>query len=113
MATGHPTIQQFINSGFVRVNGVTATAKTPLREGDEVHLWMPPPDPLPYLKPEEMELDVLAFGAETLQNLCLPENMPKEHLGQMTSNRWQQLRDQLIEIELIDETVDADSAFLQ
>ena len=62
---------------------------------------------------EEMELDVLAFGAETLQNLCLPENMPKEHLGQMTSNRWQQLRDQLIEIELIDETVDADSAFLQ
>ena len=62
---------------------------------------------------EEMGLDILAFGAETLRNLCLPENMPEEQLGQMTAERWQQLRDQLIEIELIDETVDADAAFLK
>ena len=62
---------------------------------------------------EEMGLDILAFGAETLRNLCLPENMPEEQLGQMTADRWQQLRDQLIEIELIDETVDANSAFIK
>lgn len=62
---------------------------------------------------KEMGLDILAFGAETLRNLCLPENMPEEQLGQMTADRWQQLRDQLIEIELIDETVDANSAFIK
>ena len=52
-------IQKFIDAGYVRVNDKTAKAKTPLREGDQVQLWMPPPEPLPYLKPEPMELDVL------------------------------------------------------
>ncbi len=52
-------IQKFIEAGFVRVNGTTGQAKTPLRQGDEVLLWMPPPEPLPYLKPQAMELDVL------------------------------------------------------
>ena len=45
-------IQKFIDAGYVRVNGKTGKAKTPLRQGDEVQLWMPPPEPLPYLKPE-------------------------------------------------------------
>ncbi|HGY5548088.1 MAG: RluA family pseudouridine synthase [Prochlorococcus sp.] len=52
-------IQKFIDAGFVRVNGITGRAKTPLRQGDEVQLWMPPPEPLPYLQPEAMQLDVL------------------------------------------------------
>lgn len=52
-------IQKFIEAGFVRVNGITGQAKTPLRQGDEVQLWMPPPEPLPYLQPEAMQLDVL------------------------------------------------------
>ena len=52
-------IQKFIDAGYVRVNGKTGKAKTPLRQGDEVQLWMPPPEPLPYLKPEPMDLDVL------------------------------------------------------
>ena len=52
-------IQKFIDAGYVRVNDKTGKAKTPLREGDQVQLWMPPPEPLPYLKPEPMELDVL------------------------------------------------------
>ena len=52
-------IQKFIDAGYVRVNDKTGKAKTPLREGDEVQLWMPPPEPLPYLKPEPMDLDVL------------------------------------------------------
>ena len=52
-------IQKFIDAGFVKVNGVTGKAKTPLRQGDEIHFWMPPPEPLPYLKPEKMELNVL------------------------------------------------------
>ncbi len=53
------SIQKFIDAGFVRVNGIQGQAKTPLREGDEIQFWIPPPEPLPYLKPEEMKLDVL------------------------------------------------------
>ncbi len=52
-------IQKFIEDGFVRINGVVGRAKTPLRNGDEVHFWLPPPDPLPYLQAEPMELDIL------------------------------------------------------
>ena len=52
-------IQKFIDAGYVRVNGIKGLSKTPLRNGDEVLLWIPPPEPLPYLKPEEMELDIL------------------------------------------------------
>ncbi|BEV35292.1 RluA family pseudouridine synthase [Synechococcus sp. M16CYN] len=52
-------IQKFIGAGYVRVNGRPGKAKTPLHEGDEVRLWIPPPEPLPYLSPEPMDLDVL------------------------------------------------------
>ena len=52
-------IQKFIDAGCVRVNGITGRAKTPLRPGDVVQLWMPPPEPLPYLIPQEIPLDVL------------------------------------------------------
>ena len=52
-------IQKFIDAGYVRVNGVLGRAKTPLRPGDEVQLWMPPPEPLPYLLAEDIPLDVL------------------------------------------------------
>jgi len=52
-------IQKFIEAGYVRVNGVTGRAKTPLRQGDAVQLWMPPPEPLPYLLAQPIPLDVL------------------------------------------------------
>jgi 23S rRNA pseudouridine1911/1915/1917 synthase len=52
-------IQKFIDSGLVRVNGVSGRAKTPLRQNDVVQLWMPPPEPLPYLVPQAIPLDVL------------------------------------------------------
>jgi 23S rRNA pseudouridine1911/1915/1917 synthase len=52
-------IQKFIDSGYVRVNGNTGRAKTPLRQNDVVQLWMPPPEPLPYLVPQAIPLDVL------------------------------------------------------
>ncbi|MDA0964474.1 MAG: S4 domain-containing protein, partial [Cyanobacteria bacterium] len=52
-------IQKFIDAGYVRVNGVTGRAKTPLRLNDTVELWMPPPEPLPYLIPQDIPLDVL------------------------------------------------------
>ena len=53
------SIQKFIVAGFVLVNGIPGRPKTPLRIGDEVEFWLPPPEPLPYLRPEKMELDIL------------------------------------------------------
>ena len=52
-------IQHFINSGLVLVNYKTAKAKTPLKNGDNIQIWMPPPEPLIYLKPEKMDLNIL------------------------------------------------------
>ena len=52
-------IPHFINSGLVLVNYKTAKAKTPLKNGDNVQIWMPPPEPLVYLKPEKMDLEIL------------------------------------------------------
>ncbi|MFN7677747.1 MAG: RluA family pseudouridine synthase [Cyanobacteriota bacterium] len=59
-------IQKFIDAGCVRVNGITGRAKTPLRPGDVVELWMPPPEPLPYLIPQEIPLDVLYEDAHLI-----------------------------------------------
>ncbi len=67
-------IQKFIDAGYVRVNGVTGRAKTPLRSGDVVALWMPPPEPLAYLVPQEMPLDVL-FEDEHLIVLNKPAGL--------------------------------------
>ncbi len=53
------SIQKFIENGLVLVNGIEGKAKTPLRKGDEIQLWLPPPEPLPYLKPQRMDLDIL------------------------------------------------------
>ena len=52
-------IQKFIDAGYVRVNGSTGCAKTPLRQNDRVELWMPPPEPLPCLVAQDIPLDVL------------------------------------------------------
>lgn len=59
-------IQKFIDAGYVRVNGVTGRAKTPLRPDDVVELWMPPPEPLEYLVPQAMPLDVLFEDAHLI-----------------------------------------------
>ena len=52
-------IQHFINAGLVLVNYKTAKANTPLKKGDNIQIWMPPPEPLIYLKPEKMNLNIL------------------------------------------------------
>jgi 23S rRNA pseudouridine1911/1915/1917 synthase len=67
-------IQAFIDAGYVRVNGVAGRAKTPLRQGDTVELWMPPPEPLDYLRPEAIPLDVL-FEDEHLIVLNKPAGL--------------------------------------
>ncbi len=48
----------------------------------------------------DMSLAALAYGAMALQKLCQTEdNAP---LGSMTADRWQQLIDQLVEIDIIE-----------
>ena len=53
------SIQNLINTGLVLVNYKTAKSKTPLRKGDNIQIWLPPPEPLPYLQPEKMNLNIL------------------------------------------------------
>ncbi len=52
-------IQKFIEEGLVLVNGKQGKAKTPLRKDDEIKIWVLPPEPLPYLKPEKINLNIL------------------------------------------------------
>ncbi|MAG93518.1 MAG: myristoyl transferase [Planctomycetaceae bacterium] len=51
---------------------------------------------------EEMDLDILAFGAETIKGLCITEETPLDALGRMTLNRWTALSEQLVEAEAVD-----------
>jgi len=53
------SIQVLINSGLVLVNYKRAKAKTPLKQEDNVQIWLPPPEPLPYLAAEKMDLDII------------------------------------------------------
>ena len=53
------SIKNFIEAGLVLVNYKSAKAKTPLKNGDNVQIWLPPPEPLSYLRPEPMDLDIL------------------------------------------------------
>ncbi len=53
------SVQNLINAGLVLVNYKRAKSKTPLKNEDNIQLWLPPPEPLPYLEPEKMELDIL------------------------------------------------------
>ena len=53
------SIKNFIDLGLVLINYKSAKAKTPLKKGDNVQLWLPPPEPLSYLLPEQMDLDIL------------------------------------------------------
>ena len=50
----------------------------------------------------EMELDILAYGAEESQPLILDPVARQKGLGHMSAERWETLLDQMIEAELID-----------
>jgi len=59
----------------------------------------------------DMSLAALEYGTEALSTLCQPEDGAL--IGTMTSARWQQLIDQLVELEVIEkESVRADDCFL-
>ncbi len=60
----------------------------------------------------QMDLDILAYGAETLVPLVLDETAKREGIGTMSPGRWQQLADQLVESgQLKPERIDVSGTF--
>jgi NitT/TauT family transport system substrate-binding protein len=49
-----------------------------------------------------MTAETLEFGTEGLRGLSLPEGMPAEELGTMSSERWKALVDQMVALKLVD-----------
>ena len=49
-----------------------------------------------------MDLEALAFGADAIKKLCLPDPMGPDQLGHMNAPRWEQLAQQLREIGLLE-----------
>ena len=46
----------------------------------------------------EMNLDILDYGAQQLRPLCVTDEVPIERLGQMTLDRWRTLAQQLVDV---------------
>lgn len=51
-------IQKLIAEGLIRLNGTATKASTRVREGDQIEICIPPPEPLELI-PEEIPLDFL------------------------------------------------------
>jgi len=51
---------------------------------------------------DEMTPEALNYGVEQLRELCLPDGMSAEQLGQMNAERWNKLAEQLIHVKAID-----------
>jgi NitT/TauT family transport system substrate-binding protein len=59
-----------------------------------------------------MTKEALDYGVVALKDLCLPDAMPEDRLGEMTPERWNTLRDQLVELKIIDaEKVKSEDAY--
>lgn len=59
-----------------------------------------------------MTAEVLEFGSEGLRSLAMPEGVPLERVGEMTSERWTTLVQQMVEMKLVDaERVQASDCF--
>jgi NitT/TauT family transport system substrate-binding protein len=73
------------------VKGWQEYLKDPVATNEHIHS----------INKDQMPLDVLAFGAEELKPLVEDPVAKKEGVGHMSLERWQQLTDQLVEIEMI------------
>tara|TARA_R110002049_G_scaffold2750_4_gene21893 strand:+ start:34276 stop:35271 length:996 start_codon:yes stop_codon:yes gene_type:complete len=49
-----------------------------------------------------MTQEALAFGADGLRSLAIPDGLPIDQVGSMSLQRWRTLVDQLAELELVD-----------
>jgi NitT/TauT family transport system substrate-binding protein len=60
---------------------------------------------------EGITLEALTFGVEKLKSLCLPAGFDPSKLGAMTSERWTTLTQQLQDLHLISNKVQASQAY--
>jgi NitT/TauT family transport system substrate-binding protein len=51
-----------------------------------------------------MTAEALKFGVTELQPLCLPDGLPEDELGMMTSERWTSLMEQFSKLGLVDQS---------
>jgi len=58
-----------------------------------------------------MGLEILAYGADAMQPLCLPAGTQPEVLGTMTATRWETLAGQLQSVGLLDDATVWQQAF--
>lgn len=59
-----------------------------------------------------MTAEALKYGSEKLKDLCLPNSLDSAKMGQMDEGRWQELRDILVDLNLIKgDKVDAKKCF--
>jgi len=88
----HPELVQKMVTASVR--GWQAYLETPVETNRDINRQNP-----------EMDLDILAFGAESMRELCVNESTSKSKLGRMTLDRWRTLTEQLEATGLIDQGV--------
>jgi NitT/TauT family transport system substrate-binding protein len=62
--------------------------------------------------PEGMTIEALEFGVAELLPLCVPAGMSADAIGVMSAERWTELVDQFVKLELVDSAkVKADEVF--
>ena len=59
----------------------------------------------------EMNPEILAFGAQAIRPLCVPEGQSPDILGSMSDQRWKTLASQLRSVGLLEHGADYKSAF--
>jgi NitT/TauT family transport system substrate-binding protein len=98
-ANDHPEIVRKMVAASIR--GWQKYIESPEKANERIHQENP-----------EMDLDILAYGAETLIPLVLNDVAEQQGIGTMSTARWQTLADQLVESEQLKRReVHVDKAF--
>ncbi len=59
-----------------------------------------------------MEKEALDYGVVALKKLCIPEGFEESEVGKMTPERWEGLRNTLVELKIISDKADAKKAYV-
>jgi NitT/TauT family transport system substrate-binding protein len=58
-----------------------------------------------------MDLESLQFGAQAMKHLCVPEGESAAIIGQMSDARWQQLHEQLVDLQRVPAKLDVKRSY--
>lgn len=83
-----------------------------VRRGWQAYLQKPEPiHTLIHQDNLQMDLETLRSAAEAIRPLCLPRGSNPSSLGSMSTARWNQLGQQLVELGFVDSSLDISQAF--